>query len=370
MSDREILELGLTKGALTKLRRLLATIESSSNHVPNGFTNHPVIVCASSHGFIPSHAPSNSHSVVSSTAHSLNTPQSCSQSQHSTTNQGKPGGTIISEASQNPSQKTKTSVSYTSPYCKESPSCHLSGTNNSACVSSASLQGSISSAVPSATTLPNNAPVTTTTFTSIITPTLPVSTLNTIPASVNSTTTLTITNSTAATPNSGVNTSFVSTNTASTMHTTQCYPVTISSNQKGPIVSSQQPPSVSSVSVESTTSTTTVTNHATHPPPVSVASQTRPSVLTPPASVFHYITSHTAPHYITPPPPIPHKTTPPPTGLPQLPITSQPPPNQHRTSPPSLCVPPRTPSQEPSTPSTSSGLVNNGSQQVRKCMSL
>ncbi|KAG0713902.1 hypothetical protein GWK47_015174 [Chionoecetes opilio] len=368
MSDREILELGLTKGALTKLRRVLATVENSSNHIPNGFTNHSVAAqhqCTSSHGsFSPSHAPSNSHPAVSNSAHSYNTPQTCSQNQHSTTkHQGKTGGTIISEASQNVSQKSRNSPSNTLAYCKESAGSHLSGTNNST-TGSLALLGSLSSVVPSATTLASNTTTTNTTIANIPTnTTLPPPTLNPVPASTNPSTTAAPTNTTVVTSNSVVNTA--STNIASTLHATQCHSVTSSSSQKGSTVLSQQPPSVSTVNVETITPTTAVTTHGTHPPPVTIASQTRPSVLTPPASVFHYITPPNTQQYVTPPPPIPLKTTPPPTGLPQLPNTSQPPPNQHRTSPPSLCVPPRAPSQEQATPTTTSGLaVNSGSQQV------
>ncbi|XP_042884239.1 mucin-5AC-like isoform X2 [Penaeus japonicus] len=41
MTDREILDLGLTKSALTKLRRVLAGLESPNYHCPNGFTSPP-----------------------------------------------------------------------------------------------------------------------------------------------------------------------------------------------------------------------------------------------------------------------------------------------------------------------------------------
>lgn len=370
MSDREILELGLTRGALSKLRRVLATIESSSNHVPNGFTNHAVIMphqCASSHvSLSPSHAPLNNHPVTSSTAHSHNTSQTCSQSQQlsTTTNQGKTGGAMNSETSQSASQKAKSSPS--NIICKESAGSHISATNNLPTGSPALIQGTLLSSISSSSSVPNNSPaVAATITTNTATTTIPTQTLNCIPASTSSTTSAIITNIPAVTSQAIVNTSTASANIASTVNVTQCHSVTISSSQKSLTVSTQQPPPVSSASVETTTSPiTTVSSHGSHS--VSVVSQTRPSVLpsATPAPIFHYIN--------TPPPPYAIKTTPPPppTGLPQHPITSQPPPSQHRTSPPSLCVPPRTPSQEPSTPSTSSGIaINNGSQQVRTCVS-
>lgn len=373
MTDREILDLGLTRGALSKLRRVLATIESSCNHIPNGFTNHSVIMphqCSPPHGsFSPSHAPSNNHPVPSTTAHSLGTSQNCSQGQQLSTTayQGKTGGAVISDTSQNASHRARSSPS--NLISKESGGTQI-GTNSLPPTGSlASMQGTLSSLV-STTSVSNNAPTITTTMTNLpTTTTIPIPTLHhPVPASTSSTTSAIVTNSTVVTSLAVVITSTASANIASTVNPTQCHSFTISSSQKAPAVPTQQPlpppPPISSVSVVESTSSpsTTATSHG--PPSVSVASQTRlgvlPSVAAHQAPIYHYIN--------TPPPPYAIKTTPPPptTGLPQHPISSQPPPSQHRTSPPSLCVPPRTPSQEPSTPSTSSGIaINNGSQQVR-----
>ncbi|ROT66668.1 hypothetical protein C7M84_015302 [Penaeus vannamei] len=77
-------------------------------------------------------------------------------------------------------------------------------------------------------------------------------------------------------------------------------------------------------------------------------------------------TTNCVPHYMTTPPPCIQLKTPPLSGgSSQHHIATQPQHGQLRTPPPPLCVPPRTPSREPATPSTSNGLnISNGSQQV------
>ncbi|XP_042219024.1 mucin-12-like isoform X3 [Homarus americanus] len=433
MSDRELIDMvGLTKGALTKLRRVLAGIESPAPHIPNGFTNpssialHPRSTPHPHHtSYNPSHNSIHNHSVAATAAHtSLNSQSTVHNSLHSTM----PSHSLSSTSSDtlNTHSYCQTSTSNTQTSSQNALQNTVSETINT-CSNNKTSQGSLNSptppvsshkgACPQSSCITGNSPTTTTcstqtvssttsaatptittsssTSTSISSSSLSSSSLSGSPASLkissssspsssstssssssssspssnNNKSANTISPSTAivvTTSRSVVLTTTTTANIVATTHVTQCHSITHSHSPKGAPVIMQQPPCISSAIVVGTSPANSISIQGAHSTCIS-SSTTSTSSGSVPASVSP-ITP--VPHYMTtPPPPIHHKTPPPSAGsaniLGQHHIATQLPPGQHRTPPPPLCPPPRTPSREPPTPSTSTGLtMSNGVQQV------
>ncbi|XP_071537754.1 uncharacterized protein [Panulirus ornatus] len=412
MSDRDLIELGLPKGALTKHRRAQLGLESPGHHIPNGFTNpspiishprsspqnhhtpynlshysshnHSATTCSTqtshttqstahstSHNMIPNHAKSATSNATTHNSHSLsqtttnNTQTSCHNSIQNT---------VSDSTSCNSSLNTLPQTSSHKGACSQASS--IINTTLTPTSSVQSLSSTVSSATTTTTTHTTTSPttasttITTTANAAAVATTTNTNTATNASSSTNTTNTTTVTDNVSCTTTSPsivtvvttsgsiLATTTTSANIVTTTHVTQCHTVTLSPNPKGPPAIVQAPPSISSTDIGSTVSVTSNSIQGAHS--TCNSSATSNSISASATSV---------PHYMTTPPPIHHKTPPPSAGattnLGHHHMASQLPPGQHRTPPPPLCPPPRTPSREPTTSSTSTGLaMSNGMQQV------
>ncbi|XP_066968617.1 uncharacterized protein [Macrobrachium rosenbergii] len=353
-SDRELLDMGMGKAAVAKLRRILPSLETNANHRPNGFSNPP-----------PTPLPQSS-------LHSHHIPYSlsyCSSPQSNT------NVSVCNSSSASP----QTAIDHPSPsgtpnHIKPKTSCVVDDIPNSSAVSpknsqvppqntvqvfplDASGNCSKTSALqvtpPQQTISPNTAlPYSQSSNMSNSTPASNVSTAVSDGVS-SSAVSVTCTNPPAP-PSANVVTittttvSFSATTTTTanittTTNVTQCHSYTVSPSQKISMSVGTPTPNTSSHS------TSVISNQGSHG---SSSTHSSFSASQPPSAVPTCVSpSNCVPHYMnTPPPPIHHKTPPLPPG-------------QHRTPPPPLGAPPRTPSREPSTSSTSPGFIPSSGNQ-------
>ncbi|KAK4305185.1 hypothetical protein Pmani_022905 [Petrolisthes manimaculis] len=394
MSDRELMEMGLNKDEVRLLWNLLANLESHTHHLHNGYTNSSITLHSRSlpHSqntitVTTSHTPSTIHS-RSSTHSPTTTTTTCHSPCHSPRTMSRvssqsPTTTTITTTTTTTSRTTSSPVS-TSGHTSPSPhSATLTGniqhTSNNSKSGSSDVNSGPQKTISNTQSIHNNAPNTssnskntpgnpniqssksnmsistgsspsaqTTTSTS-------VTTTATVSNNICTSTTI-VTNSTASivtTVGDTVITSPTSNSPITTQVTsTHCQAATSSSSPKNASVSMQQPKSVQCGNTTVQTASSTCTSSTT-----SFSSCSAP---TPHVSQFS-----------VPPPPIPNKLPPQSTAttsFSQHQLPTQPPPGQHRTPPP-LCVPPRTPSQEPCTHSTTASMTgyytNNGGVGVK-----
>ncbi|XP_068243745.1 uncharacterized protein [Palaemon carinicauda] len=356
-SDRELMEMGMGKAAVAKLRRYIPSMETSANHRPNGFSNPPPNPLPQS-SLHSQHIPY-SMSYGSSPQTNTNTSvcNSSSPSPQTALDHPSPSGTpnhikpktpcvvddiqnssaISPKNSQVPPQNTVQvfPLDASGNCSKTSPALHVTSSQQTISHNTALpySQSSNMSSTPASSI---------TTAVSDDVSSLAVSVTCTVPPSPLSANVITITTTTVSLSSTTTTTANITTTT----NVTQCHSYTVLPSQKismsvGTPTPNTSSPSTSVVSNQGShgSSNSTHSSFSTNQPPSAV-----PTCVSPSNGVPHYMN--------TPPPPIHHKTPPLPPG-------------QHRTPPPPLGAPPRTPSREPSTSSTSPGFIpSSGTQHM------